>query len=90
MGAFVASLRNIAEHCDYSDSLKDILQDRIICGLQDKSVQCSLLKESRLTYDAALDAKMANRDSQQLQDRGKPEGPPPGEVHKVSGKDTYR
>ena len=49
VGVFVAALQSIAEHCDNGDSLKDMLRDRIVCGIRDKSVQCSLLKESKLT-----------------------------------------
>ena len=44
-----------------------------------------LRSPSSCTYDAALDAALAAEtakwDSQRLQDRGKPEGPPAGEVH---------
>ena len=78
VGVFVAALRSIAEHCDYGDSLKDMLRDRIVCGIRDKSVQCSLLKELKLTYDTALDtalaAESAKKDAQKLQNNTKAEG----------------
>ena len=77
VAVFVAALRSIAEHCEYKDDiLPDMLQDRIVCGIRDKAVQRSLLKESKLTYESALDtalaAEAAAHDCKQLQDRQKP------------------
>ena len=71
VGVFVAALRNIAEYCLYPESiLHDMLRDRIVCGIRDKAVQRTLLKESKLTYDTALDtalaAEAATNDSKQL------------------------
>ena len=90
VGVFVAALRSIAEYCDYGDSLKDMLRNRIVCGIRDKSVQCTLLKESKLTYDTALDtalaAESAKRDAQKLQDSTKAEGHSQGEMYRVEDK----
>ena len=77
VGVFVAALRNIAEHCSYpEDILHDMLRDRIVCGIRDKAVQRTLLKESRLTYDTALDtalaAEAAANDSKQLHNNPHP------------------
>ena len=87
VGVFVAALRNIAEHCSYpKDILHDMLRDRIVCGIQDKAVQRTLLKESRLTYDTALDTALAAEaaaiDSKQLHDNPHPVLP----VHQVKEK----
>ena len=76
VAVFVAALRSIAEHCQYpEDILPDMLRDRIVCGIRDKAVQRSLLKETRLTYQSALDtalgAEAAAHDAKQLQDRQK-------------------
>lgn len=30
---FVAALRNLAEHCEYKDTLGMMLKDRIVCGI---------------------------------------------------------
>ena len=73
VGVFVAALRSIAEHCEYpEDILNDMLRDRIVCGLRDKAVQRGLLKESKLTYQVALDtalaAEAATNDAKQLHD----------------------
>ena len=87
---FVAALRNIAEHCSYPDDiLHDMLRDRIVCGIRDKAVQHTLLKESKLTYDTALDtalaAEAAANDSKQLHDNLHPVLP----VHQVKGKSKF-
>uniref|UniRef100_A0A1X7U0L8 Retrotransposon gag domain-containing protein n=1 Tax=Amphimedon queenslandica TaxID=400682 RepID=A0A1X7U0L8_AMPQE len=76
VAVFVAALRSIAEHCQYpEDILPDMLRDRIVCGIRDKAVQRSLLKETCLTYQSALDtalgAEAAAHDAKQLQERQK-------------------
>ena len=38
MADFVASLRNLAEHCEYRDTLETMLRDRIVCGIRDKKI----------------------------------------------------
>uniref|UniRef100_A0A1X7T248 Retrotransposon gag domain-containing protein n=1 Tax=Amphimedon queenslandica TaxID=400682 RepID=A0A1X7T248_AMPQE len=80
VAVFVAALRSIAEYCEYKDDiLPDMLRDRIVCGIRDKAVQRSLLKESKLTYESALDtalaAEAAAHDCKQLQERQKPQLP---------------
>ena len=37
--AYVAALREIAEHCDYKDSLNDMLGDRLVCGVNHEKIQ---------------------------------------------------
>ena len=54
IAAFVASLRKIAEHCEYKDTLKDMLRDRLVCGVNHEGIQRKLLAEKTLTYDKAL------------------------------------
>ena len=34
IAAYVATLRELAEHCDYKDTLSDMLRDRLICGVK--------------------------------------------------------
>lgn len=87
VGVFVAALRSIAEHCEYpEDILNDMLRDRIVCGLRDKAVQRGLLKESKLTYQLALDtalaAEVAANDAKQLHDTHRQPLP----VHHVNSK----
>ena len=42
---YVAALRQIAEHSDYKDSLQDMLQDRLVCGVNHPVIQRRLLAE---------------------------------------------
>ena len=44
---FVAALRNLAEHCEYGDTLETMLRDRIVCGIQDEKIQRRLLVEKQ-------------------------------------------
>ena len=54
MAAFVAALRQLAEHCDYKDILKDMLRDRLVCGVNHEKIQKALLAEPALMFDQAF------------------------------------
>ena len=49
VATFVAALRHLAIHCDYGDSLNDMLRDRLICGIIEPRIQRRLLAESGIT-----------------------------------------
>ena len=36
---YVAALRALTEHCFYGDILDDMLRDRLVCGMQQDSIQ---------------------------------------------------
>ena len=36
---FVAALRDLAEHCEYRDTLNTMLRDRIVYGIRDEKIQ---------------------------------------------------
>ena len=36
---FVAVLRNLAENCEYKDTLEMMLRDRVVCGIRDEKIQ---------------------------------------------------
>ena len=36
---FVVVLRNLAEHCEYKDTLEMMLRDRIVCGIRNEKIQ---------------------------------------------------
>ena len=36
---YTAELRKIAEHCSFSESLEDMLRDRLVCGISDPQLQ---------------------------------------------------
>jgi hypothetical protein len=68
---YVAELRCLVEHCNYRDSLNDMLRDRLVCGMNDQRVQCRLLAEADLTfqkaYDIAIAMEAAERNARELQ-----------------------
>lgn len=57
--AFVAELRALSEHCEFGDVLNDMLRDRLVCGINDDSIQRRLLSEAKLTYKKALEIAQA-------------------------------
>ena len=71
---YVAALRRIAEYCKYGATLDHMLRDRLVCGIADKRVQDRYLRESKLTYQEALEMALASetaeKDSQKLRASG--------------------
>ena len=51
---FVAQLRKLSEHCDFGETLQDMLRDRLVCGCKDQHLQCKLLAEADLKFDTAV------------------------------------
>ncbi|XP_048866410.1 uncharacterized protein LOC125739899 [Brienomyrus brachyistius] len=68
---YVAVLRELAQHCNYGEKLKEMLCDRLVCGIADDHIQRRLLAEPELTFDKALAVaqamETANRDVHDLQ-----------------------
>ena len=56
---FVARLRKRAEHCNFGDSLKEMIRDRLVCGVRYDRIQQRLLSESTLTLDIAVKTSTA-------------------------------
>ena len=54
VATFVAKLRHLTQHCEFGDSLQDMLRDRLVCGVNDTCLQRRLLAESSLTFETAL------------------------------------
>ena len=82
---YVASLRQLTEHCKYGDNLNTMLRDRLVCGINDTRIQKRLLSEgSTLTYarafELSLSLEAAERNSTAMQDMKntrQTEAPPP-------------
>ena len=58
IAAFVAELRALAEFYNFGDKLEVMLRDRIVCGINDDSIQRRLLSESRLDYAKAVETAL--------------------------------
>lgn len=59
VATYVAALREIAQHCEYGDTLSDMLRDRLVCGVMHKGITNRLLNEKKLTYDKAMELAQA-------------------------------
>ena len=59
VAAYLAELKKLSEHCDFGDSLNDMLRDRIVCGIQDQRTQRRLLAETDLTFKRAFEEAQA-------------------------------
>lgn len=51
---YVAELRKLAQDCNFEDTLKVMLRDRLVCGINDDRIQRRLLAEDGLTFETAL------------------------------------
>ncbi|CAL1608164.1 unnamed protein product [Knipowitschia caucasica] len=87
---YVAVLRELAQHCNYGDKLKEMLRDRLVCGNAEDRIQRRLLAEPELTFEEALKIaqaiETANRDVRDLQptlDSAAGKDATPMTVHKV-------
>ena len=67
----MTELRQSTKHCDFGESLNDMLRDRLVCGINDSRIQRRLLSELNLTfqkaYDLALAMEIADKDTQDMQ-----------------------
>lgn len=79
---FVADLRKLSEHCNFTE-LDKMLRDRIVCGVLDEGLQRKLFAEPDLDYKRAVElataAETATKNVQMVRMTG--EGYATGEVH---------
>ena len=55
VAAYLARLRELAQHCAYGSTLDEMLRDRLVCGIQDDQIQRTLLAKSDLTLQKAFE-----------------------------------
>ena len=53
VAAYVAELRKLTEHCNFGETLPEMLRDRLVCGINNKKIQRRLLAERELTLKKA-------------------------------------
>jgi len=51
--AYVAELHKLTEHCNFGETLPEMLRDRLVCGINNKKIQRRLLAERELTLKKA-------------------------------------
>ena len=56
---FVAGLKACAHTCQFGESLKEMLRDRLICGIKNESTQKALITEADLTFERAVEVATA-------------------------------
>ena len=70
VATFVSEIRSLAEFCNFGHTLEEMLRDRIVCGINDDTIQCRLLAEPELTYKKVLEISQgieaANRNMREL------------------------
>ena len=70
VSTYIAELRKLSEHCNFSDTLKNMLRDRLVCDINDHRVQRRLLAEPTLTLEKALElaqaAETAERNAKEI------------------------
>ena len=60
IGTYLAELKALAQKCNFkSDTLSEMLQDRLVCGVNEDLIQKQLLSISDLTYDTAVKKALA-------------------------------
>ena len=57
---YMTELRPFSQHCDYGENLDTMLRDRLVCGVNDMSIERKLLSESSdMTLVVALKTAVA-------------------------------
>ena len=52
---FMPELRSIATFCNFSNNLEQMLWDRLICGINNDTIQNRLLAEAKLDFKKAME-----------------------------------
>ena len=59
ISTYVAALRELSQHCEYGDTLGEMIRDRLVCGVNHDKIQSRLLSEKALTYEKAMELSLA-------------------------------
>ena len=82
---YVATLRKLAEFCNFGDNLNDTLRDRFVCGLREETTQRKLLSTVDLTFAKAIEIatamETATKDAAELQSSAAT-----GSVHRIANR----
>ena len=65
IATFVSELRRLSEHCNYGQTLDEMLRDRVVCGIADGRLQRRLLAEPELTLKKAFELAQAQETADQ-------------------------
>ncbi|XP_044171849.1 uncharacterized protein LOC122956251 [Acropora millepora] len=62
---YATELRKLASTCEFKDLRDGLIRDRVICGINNRTIRERLLRESDLTLEKALDICRASEHSKQ-------------------------
>ena len=65
VAAFVTRLRDLASHCEYGDSAKELIRDRLVCGIRNDHMQRGLLEVATLTFEKAFEMAQLHEAAEQ-------------------------
>ena len=89
IATFISELRSLAEFCNYGTNLDEMLWDRVVCGINDSTIQCRLLLETKLALKTTLEIAQGmepttrNSDTLSQGESGGLKNPQAGGVHKL-------
>ena len=73
---YVAAHLKLAEHCNFRDTLDEMLLDRLVCGITKAAIEKCLFTELELTFTKAVTivqvVKVAEKGSRELDQSGTP------------------
>ena len=61
----MAQLHKLAHHCDFKETLDDMLRDKLVCGCRDRHLQFKLFSDPKLTFAEALEMAKADETAAQ-------------------------
>ena len=71
VSTFVTHLHTLSEHCEFGDTLEDMLSDRLVCGIADSRMQRAMLAELKLKFARAFELaqtmESVDQDTRKLQ-----------------------
>ena len=65
IATFASELKRLSEHCNFGNTLDDMLRDRIVCEISNARLQQRLLAEPELTLKRALELAQAQESAEQ-------------------------
>ena len=85
ISTYLAELRLLSEDCNYGE-LEEMLRDRLVCGINNDSIQKRLLSEANLTYRRAVEIATAMETAaKDIRDLARP-----GDVHKLHSPHSHK
>ena len=84
VSSYVAELRALADHCSFGSSLDTMIRDRLVCGINEDSIQKRLLTEGdKLTLDKAIRIAQSYETAQKDATELLPNETVPQPVHRI-------